>query len=396
MNVLDDILVIDLTQALAGPYCSMLLGDMGADVIKIEQPGSGDQSRSWGPPFVEGESTYFLSVNRNKKSLTLNLKTDAGQEIMHRLIPRADVFITNLPRQSSRRNTGVDAGTLLGLNPRLVYVSITGYGMDGPYAERSGYDLIAQSESGLMSVTGDPDGEPMRYPIPLADMTTGVYAALGVMGALMARQRTGRGQVLDLSLLESQSAWLAILASAYLNAGEEPQRLGNVHPNIVPYQVFRAKDKYIIVAVGTQRLWERFCAVLGITDTLMSDPRFATNTDRLAHRDELVKLLQNILAQREADYWLEALREAQIPSGPINSVPETLSHAQLLERGFIVELDHPLAGLVKSLANPVRFSETPVSYRLPPPRLGEHKATILSELGFTAEEISTFAEGGVI
>jgi crotonobetainyl-CoA:carnitine CoA-transferase CaiB-like acyl-CoA transferase len=396
MNVLDDILVIDLTQALAGPYCSMLLGDMGADVIKIEQPGSGDQSRSWGPPFVEGESTYFLSVNRNKKSLTLNLKTDAGQEIMHRLIPRADVFITNLPRQSSRRNTGVDAETLLGLNPRLVYVSITGYGMDGPYAERSGYDLIAQSESGLMSVTGDPDGEPMRYPIPLADMTTGVYAALGVMGALMARQRTGRGQVLDLSLLESQSAWLAILASAYLNAGEEPQRLGNVHPNIVPYQVFRAKDKYIIVAVGTQRLWERFCAVLGITDTLMSDPRFATNTDRLAHRDELVKLLQNILAQREADYWLEALREAQIPSGPINSVPETLSHAQLLERGFIVELDHPLAGLVKSLANPVRFSETPVSYRLPPPRLGEHKATILSELGFTAEEISTFAEGGVI
>jgi crotonobetainyl-CoA:carnitine CoA-transferase CaiB-like acyl-CoA transferase len=396
MNVLDDILVIDLTQALAGPYCSMLLGDMGADVIKIEQPGGGDQSRSWGPPFVEGESTYFLSVNRNKKSLTLNLKTDAGQEIMHRLIPRADVFITNLPRQSSRRNTGVDAETLLGLNPRLVYVSITGYGMDGPYAERSGYDLIAQSESGLMSVTGDPDGEPMRYPIPLADMTTGVYAALGVMGALMARQRTGRGQVLDLSLLESQSAWLAILASAYLNAGEEPQRLGNVHPNIVPYQVFRAKDKYIIVAVGTQRLWERFCAVLGITDTLMSDPRFATNTDRLAHRDELVKLLQNILAQREADYWLEALREAQIPSGPINSVPETLSHAQLLERGFIVELDHPLAGLVKSLANPVRFSETPVSYRLPPPRLGEHKATILSELGFTAEEISTFAEGGVI
>ena len=396
MNVLDDTLVIDLTQALAGPYCTMLLGDMGADIIKIEQPGSGDQSRCWGPPFVEGESTYFLSVNRNKKSLTLNLKTDAGREIMHRLIPRADVFITNLPRQSSRRNTGVDAETLLGLNPRLVYVSITGYGMDGPYAERSGYDLIAQSESGLMSVTGDPDGEPMRYPIPLADMTTGIYAALGVMGALMARQRTGRGQVLDLSLLESQSAWLAILASAYLNAGEEPQRLGNIHPNIVPYQVFRAKDKYIIVAVGTQRLWERFCTVLGISDTLMNEPRFATNTDRLAHRDELVKLLQNILAQREADHWLEALREAQIPSGPINSVPETLSHAQLLERGFLVELDHPLAGLMKSLANPVRFSETPVSYRLPPPRLGEHKAAILADLGFTPKEIDVFSENGII
>ncbi|GAB4539683.1 MAG: CaiB/BaiF CoA-transferase family protein [Anaerolineae bacterium] len=396
MHVLDDILVIDLTQALAGPYCTMLLGDMGAEVIKIEQPGSGDQSRSWGPPFVGGESTYFLSVNRNKKSLTLDLKSERGQEIMRRLISRADVFITNLPRQSSRRKTGVDAGTLTALNPRLIYVSITGYGVTGPYAERPGYDLIAQGESGLMSVTGDPDGEPMRYPIPLADMTTGIYAALGVMGALLARQRTGRGQVLDLSLLESQSAWLAILASAYLNAGDEPQRVGNTHPNIVPYQVFRARDKYIIVAVGTQRLWERFCQALGIADTLMNDPRFATNTDRLAHRAELIELLQDILARREAGHWLEVLRQAQIPSGPINSVPETLSHPQLLERGFIVELEHPLAGLVKSLANPVRFSDTPVSYRLPPPTLGEHNAAILGDLGFAPEEIEVFAKEGVI
>jgi crotonobetainyl-CoA:carnitine CoA-transferase CaiB-like acyl-CoA transferase len=396
VQVLNDIIIIDLTQALAGPYCTMLLGDMGAAVIKIEQPGTGDQSRSWGPPFVEGESTYFLSVNRNKKSLTLNLKSDEGREIMHRLIARADVFITNLPRQSSRRNTGVDSETLLNLNPRLVYVSITGYGTTGPYAERSGYDLIAQGESGLMSVTGDPDGEPMRYPIPLADMTTGMYAALGVVGALLARQRTGRGQVLDLSLLESQSAWLAILASAYLNAGTEPQRMGNTHPNIVPYQVFRAKDKYIIVAVGTQRLWEHFCEVLGITGTVMNDPRFATNTERLANRGELIELLQKILRQREADHWLEAFRAAQIPSGPINSVPETLAHPQLRERGFAVELEHPLAGLVKSLANPVQYSDTPVAYRLPPPILGEHNAAILGELGFTSGEIATLAERGVI
>lgn len=396
MHVLDDTLIVDLTQALAGPYCTMLLGDMGAEVIKIEQPASGDQSRGWGPPFVEGESTYFLSVNRNKKSLTLNLKSEEGQEIMRRLITRADVFITNLPRQSSRRKTGVDAETLLGLNPRLIYVSITGYGTTGPYAERPGYDLIAQSESGLMSVTGDPDGEPMRYPVPLADMTTGIYAALGVMGALLARQRTGCGQVLDLSLLESQSAWLAILASAYLNAGDEPRRLGNVHPNIVPYQVFRAKDKYIIVAVGTQRLWKRFCRALGIADTVMNDPRFATNPDRLAHRDELVSLLQDIFSQKAAEHWLEALREAQIPSGPINSLPETMTHPQLVERGFIVDLDHPLTGLVKSLANPVHFSDTPVSYRLPPPTLGEHNEVILSDLGFSPEEVSAFAEGGVI
>jgi crotonobetainyl-CoA:carnitine CoA-transferase CaiB-like acyl-CoA transferase len=396
MHVLDDILIVDLSQALAGPYCTMLLGDMGAEVIKIEPPGSGDQSRGWGPPFVEGESTYFLAVNRNKKSLTLNLKSDQGQEIMHRLIARADVFIHNMPRQSSQRKTGIDAGTLLDINPRLIYVSITGYGISGPYAERPGYDLIAQGESGLMSITGEPEGEPMRYPIPLADMTTGIYAALGVVSALLARHRTGRGQVLDLSLLESQIAWLGILSSAYLNAGEEPQRLGNVHPNIVPYQVFRARDKYIIVAVGTQRLWERFCEVLGIADTVMNDPRFATNPDRLAQRKELVELLQNILSQKEADHWLEALREAQIPSGPINSVPETLTHPQILERGFIVELEHPLSGWVKSLGNPVHFSDTPVSYRLPPPTLGEHNAAILGELGFASEEISSLVERGVI
>jgi crotonobetainyl-CoA:carnitine CoA-transferase CaiB-like acyl-CoA transferase len=396
MHVLDDILIVDLSQALAGPYCTMLLGDMGAEVIKIEPPGSGDQSRGWGPPFVEGESTYFLAVNRNKKSLTLNLKSDQGQEIMHRLIARADVFIHNMPRQSSQRKTGIDAGTLLDINPRLIYVSITGYGISGPYAERPGYDLIAQGESGLMSITGEPEGEPMRYPIPLADMTTGIYAALGVVSALLARHRTGRGQVLDLSLLESQSAWLGILSSAYLNAGEEPQRLGNIHPNIVPYQVFRARDKYIIVAVGTQRLWGRFCEVLGIADTVMNDPRFATNPDRLAQRKELVELLQNILSQKEADHWLEALREAQIPSGPINSVPETLTHPQILERGFIVELEHPLSGWVKSLGNPVHFSDTPVSYRLPPPTLGEHNAAILGELGFASEEISSLVERGVI
>jgi formyl-CoA transferase/CoA:oxalate CoA-transferase len=284
----------------------------------------------------------------------------------------------------------------MALNPQLIYVSITGYGATGPYAERPGYDLIAQGESGLMSVTGEPGGEPMRYPIPLADMTTGVYAALGVMGALLARQRSGRGQELDLSLLESQSAWLAILSSAFLNSGVEPQRLGNTHPNIVPYQVFLAKDKYIIVAVGTQRLWERFCNVLGITDTVMNDARFVTNADRLANRAELIDLLQDILSRREADHWLEALREAQIPSGPINSVPETLTHPHLLKRGFIVEMEHPLAGLVKSLANPVQFSDTPVSYRLPPPMLGEHNAAILEELGYTPEEISQFSEGGVV
>jgi crotonobetainyl-CoA:carnitine CoA-transferase CaiB-like acyl-CoA transferase len=395
-NVLDDILVVDLTQALAGPYCTMLLGDMGAQVVKVEPPGSGDQSRGWGPPFLAGESTYFLSVNRNKKSLSLNLKTVEGRAILHRLVARADVFVHNMPRLSSQRDTGIDAPTLLALNSRLIYVSISGYGTTGPFTERPGYDMVAQAESGLMSITGEPDGEAMRYPIPLADMTTGIHAALGVLAALLARQRNGRGQTLDVSLLESQTAWLAVPASAYLNADQMPQRLGNAHPNIVPYQIFRARDKYISVAVGTQRLWELFCQALGIEGTIMKEPRFATNADRLANRKELIARLQDILAQKDADAWLEAFRAAQIPGGPINSVPEALAHPQLLERGFIVELQHPLAGLVKSLGNPLHFADTPVSYRLPPPTLGEHTAPILAELGYNEQEIAQFKQIGVV
>jgi crotonobetainyl-CoA:carnitine CoA-transferase CaiB-like acyl-CoA transferase len=395
-NVLDDILVVDLTQALAGPYCTMLLGDMGAQVVKVEPPGSGDQSRGWGPPFLAGESTYFLSVNRNKKSLSLNLKTVEGRAILHRLVARADVFVHNMPRLSSQRDTGIDGPTLLALNSRLIYVSISGYGTTGPFTERPGYDMVAQAESGLMSITGEPDGEAMRYPIPLADMTTGIHAALGVLAALLARQRNGRGQTLDVSLLESQTAWLAVPASAYLNADQMPQRLGNAHPNIVPYQIFRARDKYISVAVGTQRLWELFCQALGIEGTIMKEPRFATNADRLANRKELIARLQDILAQKDADAWLEAFRAAQIPGGPINSVPEALAHPQLLERGFIVELQHPLAGLVKSLGNPLHFADTPVSYRLPPPTLGEHTAPILAELGYNEQEIAQFKQIGVV
>jgi len=391
-GVLHDTLIVDLTQALAGPYCTMLLGDMGAAVIKVEPPGVGDQSRTWGPPFVEGESTYFLSVNRNKRSLALDLKTDEGRQALHRLVARADVFIHNTPRVSSQLRLGVDADTLLALNPRLLYTSISGYGATGPHAERPGYDMIAQGESGLMSINGEPEGEAMRYPIPLADMTAGVYAALGVVGALLARQRTGQGQVIDLSLLESHSAWLAIPASAYLNGGQAPRRLGNAHPSIVPYQVFRTRDKHIVVAVGTQRLWERFCQVLGIADTIMNNPRFATNANRLAHRTELIELLQEILVRKDAPAWLEAFRDARIPSGPINSVPEALSHPQLVQRGFTVELEHPLTGVVKSLANPIHFSGTQISYRLPPPRLGEHNAAILGELGFTPDEIAVFEE----
>ncbi|MFN8458884.1 MAG: CaiB/BaiF CoA-transferase family protein [Anaerolineae bacterium] len=394
-TILDKIRVVDVTQALAGPYCAMLLGDMGADVIKIETPGSGDQSRGWGPPFVAGESAYFLSINRNKRSLSLNLQATQGRAILHQLIPTADIFVCNIPKAASRQRAGVDAETLQSLNPRLIYCLISGYGGDGPYAERPGYDLIAQGEAGLMSVTGEPEGEPMRYPIPIADITTGMYSTIGILAALLARERTGRGQVLDMTLFESQSAWLTMLASSLLNGGQEPQRLGNVHPNIVPYQVFKAQDKYMILAVGTEKLWQAFCDALGL-EHLKTDPRFATNAERNRNRTVLVPLLEEIFATHPADYWLEQLKNTGIPNGPINTIAETLAHPQHGARHFIVELQHPLAGLVKSMGNPVNFSETPANYRLPPPLLGQHTGEVLGELGYDEDTITAYRDQGII
>lgn len=394
--VLDGVRVIDLTQALAGPYCSMMLGDLGADVLKVEPPGSGDQSRGWGPPFLEGESAYFLSVNRNKRSLTLNLKHPEAQDILHQLVREADVFLANQPRLLSLRSLKIDWETLHALNPRLVYGSITGYGMTGPYAGRGGYDVIAQGESGLMTLTGEPHQGPIRYPIPIADISAGIYTVIGVLGALLVRARTGEGQFIDTSLLESQVAWLTNVGGAYFATGQRPPKLGNAHPNIVPYQPFRARDKYLIVAVGTERLWSRFCEVLGITETLARDPRFLTNRDRLAHRAELIPLLEDIFAQDNADCWVDKLLAAEIPAGPINYVDQTLNDPHLKARGFIVELEHPLIGTVKSLGDPVNLSRTPVTYRLPPPRLGEHNGEILQKLGYSPADLERLRNEGVI
>ncbi len=394
-SVLDGIRVIDLTQALAGPYCTMLLGDLGADVVKIETPGTGDQSRGWGPPFIEGESAYFLSINRNKRSLTLDIKSAEGQEALHKLVATADVFVCNIPKESSRQRAGVDVETLRSLNPRLIYCLISGYGSTGPYAERPGYDLIAQGEAGLMSVTGEPEGEPIRYPIPIADITTGMYSTIGILAALLTRTRTGQGQVLDMTLMESQSAWLTILASSLLNGGQEPQRLGNTHPNIVPYQVFKAKDKYLILTVGTEKLWHAFCEALGL-EQLTQDPRFATNKDRNKNRGELIPLLDELFVTQPADYWLEKLKDTGIPNGPINTIADTLAHPQHRARHFIVELEHPLVGPVKSMGNPVNLSATPVSYRLAPPTLGQHTQQVLAELGYDEATLASFHEKGVV
>lgn len=394
-TVLDKIRVIDLTQALAGPYCTMMLGDLGADVIKIEPPGQGDQSRGWGPPFVDGESTYFLSTNRNKRSVTLDIKSAEGREILHRLITTADIFICNIPKATSRQRAGIDVETLQALNPRLIYCLISGYGTDGPYAERPGYDLVAQGASGLMSVTGEPAGEPMRYPIPISDITTGMYATIGLMGALLSRHTSGRGQFLDMTLFESQSAWLTMMASGLLNAGQPPERLGNVHPNITPYQLFKAQDKYIILAVGTEKLWANFCDALGL-EQLKADERFTTNALRNQHRETLTAILEALFTSQPADYWLEKLKTTGIPAGPINSVAETVAHPQHLARGFITELEHPAVGPVKTVGNPIRLSETPVSYRLPPPTLGQHTDEVLTELGYSAETVANLLAKNVI
>ncbi len=395
-GVLTAMRAIDLTQALAGPYCTMLLGDLGADVIKVEQPGQGEQSRGWGPPYLNGESAYFLAVNRNKRGVTLNLRESEAQTILHKLVADADVFIVNQPRLSSLQKLGIDYETLHILNPRLVYCSITGYGMTGPYAGRPGYDVVIQGEAGLMSITGEIDGEPMRYPIPIADVTTGIYSALTILAALLARERTGQGQFIDNSLLESQMAWLTNVGGNYFATGQRPPRLGNAHPSIVPYQPFKARDKHLIVGVGTERLWEQFCRALGVQDTILTDPRFVANADRHVHRDELLPLLDAILVQQDADHWLSLFRQAGIPCGPINFVDEILNDPQVRARGVIVELEHPAAGLVRSIANPVRLSETPVSYRLPPPMLGQHNAEVLAELGYDPADVTRLKAGGVI
>jgi crotonobetainyl-CoA:carnitine CoA-transferase CaiB-like acyl-CoA transferase len=381
-TILDGIRVVEMTEALAGPYCAMLLGDFGADVIKVERPGTGDQARGWGPPFVGGESAYFLAANRNKRSIALNYDDARDADILQRLIAAADVFLSNQPSLDSLQRRGLDPKALREKHPRLIYCSITGYGFTGPKAGRPGYDILAQAESGLMSFTGEPEGGPMRYPIAIADMTCGMYATMGILGALFAREKTGQGQFLDMALFDSQLTWLANVGSSYLNANAEPRRWGNAHPNIVPYQVFRGSDeKYFVVGVGTEALWKKFVEVLQAQTTLGNDARFASNPVRIEHRVQLISLLQKHFDSEARDAWLEKFARAAIPAAPINEVPEALRDAQALARGLIVQIEHPALREVRSIANPVRFSDMPVSYRLPPPMLGEHGDEIVRSLG---------------
>jgi crotonobetainyl-CoA:carnitine CoA-transferase CaiB-like acyl-CoA transferase len=387
-NILDFIRVIEMTEALAGPYCAMLLGDFGADIIKLERPGVGDQSRAWGPPFVGSESAYFLAANRNKRSITLNYDHPRGLEAMHKLLATADVFISNQPSIGSLQKRAIDPESLCAKHPRLIYCSITGYGFTGPKAGMPGYDILAQAEAGLMSFTGEPDGGPMRYPIAIADMTCGMFAAMGILAALFARQKTGQGQFIDMALFDSQLTWLANVGSSYLNANVSPGRWGNAHPNIVPYEPFRGSDeKYFVVGVGTDALWKRLVKVMNIEDEAGRDEHFQTNALRIKHREILIPLLQEIFQQQTAESWLQKLAEADIPAAPINTVAGALNDAQTRARNLIVQLEHPAIGTAKSIANPVRLSNTPISYRLPPPLLGEHTNAVLQSLGYTPDEL---------
>lgn len=375
--------VVEMTEALAGPYCAMMLGDLGADVVKVERREVGDQSRRWGPPFVGGESAYYLAVNRNKRSLEIDIKDPADLAVLHALVATADIFITNNPRMESLERAQLDPATLRGTNPRLIYTAISGYGHTGPKAGRAGYDVIAQGEGGLMAMTGEAGDGPMRFPAPMADVSAGLYALVGILASLYARDRPGEdgaGQFLDVALVDSQITWLTNISGSFFATGERPAKIGNLHPSITPYQPLPARDRPLILAVGTERLWHKLCSLLDLEDGVRDDPRFATNEARNAHRAELIPLLAERLAQRDADEWVEIFVAAGIPAGPINFPDQTLTDEQILARGMVVELEHPLLGLVRSIGNPIAASDRGPTYRRPPPLLGEHNDEIRREL----------------
>jgi formyl-CoA transferase len=393
---LKGIRVIDQTQALAGPFCTMMLGDMGADVIKIERPGIGDQSRHWAPPYVGDQSAYYLGANRNKRSIALDIQHSDGRALIHQMIRTADVFITNLATHDALLKYGLDPDTLRTINPRLIYTSISGYGRTGPRAGQPGYDMVAQAESGTVALTGEPDGIPMRFPTALADMTCGVYTVIGILTALYTRTQSGTGQFLDMSLQEGQITWLQNAAGAYFATGEEPARQGNRHPQVVPYEAVQGQEgDWFILGVGSDNVWRAFCHFIQ-RDDLLQDARFTTNTLRVTHYADLLPIIREIIRQKPTETWLRELRAVGVPCGRINTVSQALNDPHLLERGMIVELEHPVLGIVKSIASPIHLSETPLVYHRHPPMLGEHTDEILAELGRSAAQIEALRAAQVV
>ena len=402
MQPLEGIHVLDMTRALAGPFCTMMLGDLGADVIKVERPGRGDESRGWGPPFVgepygpyPGESAYFLSTNRNKRSITVNLKSPEGQEIVRGLVGACDAMVENY-RTGVLDRMGLGYDDLRAVNPRLVYCSLSGYGRTGPFADRPGYDFVIQAEGGMMGITGPEEGPPYRVGVPIVDITAGMFSATAILAALRARDVTGEGQLVDVSLLDSQVALLTNVASNYLVGGQAHRRLGNAHPNITPYEAFRARDRWFALAAANERQWAVLCDVID-KPGLRDDARFADNGTRLANREALREVLGEAFKARNAEEWLAEFRQAGLPCGPINTIPDVFGHPQAEARGLALEAEHPSAGTVRFSGFPYKLSDTPAEVRLPPPMLGQHTQEILVDLlGYSAEEVSSLRERQVV
>ncbi len=394
-GALDGVVVLDLSRIMAGPFCSQILGDLGAEVIKVERPGLGDDTRAWGPPFIAGESTYYLSINRNKKSVTINLKSEKGVEIIKEMVKKSDILLENFPPGTMERY-GLDYEALREINPGLIFCSITGYGPDGPYKNRTGYDLVASAVGGLMSITGEQDGRPVKVGLAITDVVTGLYAHGAIMAALHARSKSGKGQRIDVSLLEAQVAALINSASGYLNSGKIPKRWGTAHESIVPYESFQTKDKEIIIAAGNDKIFVCLCKVLGIPD-LAQDPKFSTNKARVKNRKELIPLLNAETVKKTADEWIQIFEKNGIPSGPINNMKEVFDDPQVLHRGMLLEMPHPTAKKIRVAGIPVKYSETKAEARLHPPLLGEHTEEILKKyLGYDDRKIGQLRKEAVI
>ena len=402
MQPLENIRILDITRALAGPYCTMMLGDLGADVIKVERPGSGDETRGWGPPFVgkpygpyPGESAYFIAANRNKRSLTINIQSAEGQEIIRKLAGISDVLVENY-RTGDLDRLGLGYAALHEQFPKLIYCSVSGYGRTGPYADRPGYDAVIQGEGGMMSITGPVEGPPSRVGIPITDITSGMFAATAILAALRARDLTGEGQLVDISLFDAHLALLTNVASNYLVGGKPPSRLGNAHPNLVPYDAFSARDGWFVLGVANDKQWGLLCDVLD-RPAWKTDERFAAKRNRVANREELVDELNRIFSQRDVDDWLADLVKAGLPCGRINSIPEVFSHPQAEARQMTQESQHPTAGTVRLTGFPYKLSETPAEIHLPPPLLGEHTEEVLTGLlGYSQEEVSSLRDRGAV
>jgi crotonobetainyl-CoA:carnitine CoA-transferase CaiB-like acyl-CoA transferase len=379
--------VLDLSRILAGPTCTQLLGDLGADVVKIEKPGLGDDTRAWGPPYVKGidgkptaESAYYLCANRNKRSVAINIKTDEGSDIVRKMVPHFDILVENF-KVGGLAKYGLDYQSLLDAHPSLIYCSITGFGQTGPNAKKPGYDLLVQGFGGIMSLTGDPDGEPMKVGVGIADVMCGLYASTAILAALRHRDKTGQGQHIDLALADTQIAWLVNAGTNYLTSRDPQPRLGNQHPNIVPYQVFATQDGYVIIAVGNDAQFKRFCNILSRSD-LATDHRFAKNVDRITFRETLIAILSKEIVKHRKDWLVTEMEAAEVPGGLINNLPEVFASDQVAARDMIVSMDniHAQTGYVDLIGNPIKFSQTPITYRQAPPTCGEHTQEILTEL----------------